>query len=44
MILENTAGLMRAGLASARFGSYAVLVCMGDTTAFVTSPDVGPDT
>ena len=44
MILENTAGLMRAGLASARFGSYTVLVCMGDTTAFVTSPDVGPDT
>ena len=44
MILENTTKLMRDGLDTARFGSYAVLVSLGGTTAFVTSPDVNPDT
>ena len=44
MILKNTAKLMRDGLASSRFSSYAILVAKANTTAFLTSPDVDPDT
>ena len=44
MILEKTEKLMRDGLATGRFSSYALLVSKGDTTACITSPNVDTDT
>ena len=44
MILEKTEKLMRDGLATGRFSSYALLVSKGDTTACITSPNVDADT
>ena len=44
MILANTEKLMREGLKNGLFGSYAVLVSKGGATAYITSPDVNPDT
>ena len=44
MILEKTEKLMRDGLLTGRFSSYAVLVSKGDSTAYITSPDADIDT